>query len=143
MAIANLQETLLSYMMRKSDILAEISHLNSQKNIALVEQADVNSLLNAGRNATRAQFRELYENSPELQERYSDYTQIPEFNEEMDRIEAMYQQQLEELNNWETELDNQITTNSAELEEINAWTESLKSMLSSNIQDDFDFGLGS
>ena len=38
--------------------------------------------------------------------------------------------------------DNQITTNSAELEEINAWIESLKRMLSSNIQDDFDYGLG-
>ena len=47
MAIANLQETLLMYTLRKSDLLEEISKLNSQKNIALAEQADVNSLLNA------------------------------------------------------------------------------------------------
>ena len=142
MAIANLQETLLMYTLRKSDLLEEISNLNSQKNIALAEQADVNPLLSASRSEIRADFRRLFEESPELQDKYKDYTEIPEFEEEMNRIEAMYQEQLAEINNWETQLDNQITTDSAELEEINAWIESFKSMLSSNIQDDFDLGLG-
>ena len=50
---------------------------------------------------------------------------------------------MDELSTWETQLDAQITTASAELEEINAYTESMKSMLSSNIQEDFNYGLGS
>ena len=61
--------------------------------------------------------------------------------EEIDKITAKFEQQLEELNAWETVIDAQITTNSAELEEINAYLESYRSMLSSNVQEDFDFGL--
>ena len=141
MAIANLHETLLTYTMRKAEIQNEISSLNAQKMLAALEQSDVQSLLNAGKSDLRNQFREMFENSPELQELYHDYTEIPEFEEEMEKLQAQYQEQLEELSNWETNLDNQITTYSAELEEINAYEESLKNMLSSNIQDDFNFGL--
>lgn len=141
MAIADLHETLLYYTARKAEIQNEISSLNAQKMLAALEQADVQSLLNAGKSNLRNQFREMFENSPELQELYSDYTEIPEFEEEMEQLQAQYQQQLEELSNWETNLDNQITTYSAELEEINAYEESLRNMLSSNIQDDFNFGL--
>ena len=42
---------------------------------------------------------------------------------------------------WETEIDAQITTNSAELEEVKVYLESYKQMLSSNVQEDFNFGL--
>ena len=68
---------------------------------------------------------------------------VDDFEEEIDKITAKFQDQLDELTAWETQLDAQITTNSAELEEVNAYLESYKQMLSSNIQEDFNFGLNS
>ena len=76
-----------------------------------------------------------------MQGEYTDYTEIPEFEEEIDKITAKYQEQFDELTAWETMIDAQITTASAELEEVNAYMESLQSMLSSNIQEDFDYSL--
>ena len=78
-----------------------------------------------------------------LQESYLNYTEIPDFEEQIDKIVAEFQEQLDELTAWETTIDAQITTNSAELQEENAYYDSLKSMLTSNIQEDFNFGLNS
>ena len=76
-----------------------------------------------------------------LQEQYTDYTEMPDFEAEIDKLTAKYQDQFDELTAWETAIDAQITTASAELEEVNAYMESIKSMLSSNIQEDFNYGL--
>ena len=141
MAVANLHETLLSYTMRKNQLNLEITQLQSQKTLVMRSQGDVQELHNARKSELRNEFKELFENDPELQIKYADYTEIPEFEEEMNKIEAEIQAQLDELTNWETELDAQITTNSTELEEINAYIDSIKSMLSSNVQEDFNFGL--
>ena len=86
-------------------------------------------------------FKNLYEGDEALQEQYLDYTEIPDFEEEIDRITAKFQDQLDELTAWETAIDAQITTNSAELEEVEAYMSSYKEMLSSNIQEDYNFGL--
>ena len=88
-------------------------------------------------------FKVLYEGDEELQEEYLDYTEIPDFEDEIDKLTAQYQDQFNELTAWETAIDSQITTDSAELEEVNAYMESMKSMLSSNIQEDFNYGLNS
>ena len=141
MAIANLQETLLMYTMRRNRLNVEIGELQSRKNLAVMNQADVQSLLSAEKHSVRDYFKNLYENDDELQALYKDYTEIPDFEEEIDKIVAQYQDQLDELTAWETSIDAQITTNSAELEEVNAYMESMKQMLQTNIQDDFNFGL--
>ena len=141
MAIANLQETLLMYTMRRNRLNMEISELQSRKNLAVMNQADVQSLLSAEKHSVRDYFKNLYENYDELQALYKDYTEIPDFEEEIDKIVAKYQDQLDELTAWETPIDAQITTDSAELEEVNAYMESMKQMLQTNIQDDFNFGL--
>jgi chromosome segregation ATPase len=143
MAIANLHETLLNYTIRKNDLNTEITELQSQKTLATYSQADVQSLLSTEKHSVRDYFKNLYENDSDLQAQYKDYTDIPDFEEEIDKIVAKYQEQLEELTAWETQIDNQITTDSAELEEIEAYMESYKQMLSTNIQSDFDFGLNS
>lgn len=141
MAIANLYETLLAYTMRKDALNLELSELASQKTLAISQQADEQSLLSAGKHEIRDYFKNLYETDPELHERYKDYTEIPEFEEEINKIVAQFQEKIDELAIWETQIDTQITTDSAELEEINAYIESIKSMLSGNIQEDFNFGL--
>lgn len=141
MAIANLQETLLMYTMRRNSLNLEITELQSRKKLAVSDQADVQSLLSAGKHAVRDYFKNLYRNDEELQALYKDYTEIPDFEDEIDKITAQYQDQLDELTAWETAVDSQITTDSAELQEINAYMESHKQMLQTNIQEDFKFGL--
>ena len=141
MAIANLHETLLTYTMRKNALSVEISELQSQKTLAAYQQADHNSIKAQDEEEIRQFYRALYDSDEEYQGKYKDYTQIPDFEEEMDRIAAKYNDQLAEITAWETALDAQITTDSAELEEVNAYMESNKSMLSSNIKEDFNYGL--
>ena len=141
MAIANLHETLLTYTLRKNALAAEIMEYQSQKTLALANQGDLQSLKFSRENEIKDYYKSLYNDDEELQENYIDYTEIPEFEEEMDKIAAEFQNQINELTAWETALDNQITTASAEQEEINAYIESLQTMLSSNIQEDFNYGL--
>lgn len=141
MAIANLHETIQTYKLRRNFLNLEITQLQGQKSLATYSQADVNSLKNAETNSIRGHYKELFENDPALQEKYRDYTEMPDFEAEIDKIAAKFQDQLDELTAWETILDAQITTDSAELEEVNAYLESLKSMLTSNIQEDFNFDL--
>ncbi len=141
MAIANLHETLLSYKLRRNEINLEITQLQNQKTLATYSQADAQSLKNAETHSVRDYFKNLFENDESLQGEYTDYTEIPDFEEEIDKITAKYQDQFNDLTAWETAIDSQITTDSAELEEVNAYMESIQSMLSSNIQEDFNYGL--
>ena len=143
MAIANLHETLLSYTLRRNYLTLEISNLQSQKTLAAYSQADFHSIRAQDEQELRDFYKALYDGDEEYQGKYTDYTQIPDFEEEMDKIAARYNDDLSDLTSWETVIDAQITTDSAELEEINAYMESLKSMLSSNIQGDFNYGLNS
>lgn len=141
MAIANLHEVIQSSILRRNQLNLELTELQSQKSLAIYSQADLQSLLSSEKHSVRDYFKALYENDPALQEQYLDYTEIPDFEEQIDRITAEFQDQLDELTAWETAVDAQITTNSAELEEVKAFLESYKSMLTTNIQEDFNFGL--
>ena len=141
MAEAGLHGTLLTYTMRKNALNIEISNLQSQKTLAVYQQGDKKSIKAQDEEEIRKFYRALYDESDDYQGKYKDYTQIPDFEEEMDKIAAKYNDELAELTAWETALDAQITTDSAELEEINAYMDSIKSMLSSNIQEDYNYGL--
>ena len=141
MAEANLHEVIQSSIIRRNQLNYEITLLQAQKSLATYSQADAQSLLSADKHSVRDYFKSLFENDEALQEQYLDYTEIPDFEEQIDRITAEFQENLDNLTAWETSIDQQITTNSAELEEINAYIESYKSMLSTNIQDDFNYGL--
>lgn len=143
MAIANLHETLLSYKLRKNQLNLDITNYQAQKNLAVYSQADVNSLMAHGKSAVRDYFKGIYEDDPALQEKYIDYTEMPEFEKEIDKLVAQFQDELDQLTAWETQLDAQITTASAELEEVKAYMESLKTMLTTNISEDFNYGLNS
>ena len=141
MAIANLHEVIQSSILRRNQLNLEITELQSQKSLAAYSQADINSMLSAEKTSLREFYKELFEGDKDLQEEYIDYTKIPDFEEAIDRITAEFQDKLDELTAWETQIDAQITTNSAELQEVNAYLESYKQMLSTNMQEDFNFGL--
>ena len=141
MAIANLHETLLSYKLRRNQLNLEITQLQSQKSLGTYSQADVQSLKSAETRALRNKYKDQFDADVALQEKYTDYTEMPDFEAELDKLTAKYQDEFDQLTAWETNIDTQITTNSAELEEVNAYMESIKSMLSSNIQEDFNYSL--
>lgn len=141
MAIANLHETIQASILRRNALNLQITEWQAQKNLAVASMADVQALEYDEKAARRDYFKDLYENDETLQAKYSDYTEIPDFEEEMDKLAAKYQEELDQLTAWETEIDRQMTTASAELKEIEAYLESYKEMLSSNIKDDFNFGL--
>ena len=141
MAIANLHEMIQASILRRNQLNLELTEFQNQKSLAIYQQADLQSLLSAEKHSVRDYFKALYEGDETLQEEYLDYTEIPDFEEEIDRITARFQDQLDELTAWETAIDAQITTNSAELEEVEAYLSSYKEMLSSNISEDFNFGL--
>ncbi len=141
MAIANLNETLLHYKMERNRLNLEITQLQAQKATATYSQADVQTLKSAETRALRSKFKGEFDASAELQEKYKDYTEMPDFEIELDKLTAKFQEQFDELTAWETNVDAQITTDSANLEEVNAYMESIKSMLSSNVQEDFNYGL--
>ncbi|MCM1004437.1 MAG: hypothetical protein NC408_08865 [Candidatus Gastranaerophilales bacterium] len=141
MAIANLHETWLTYKQRVNTLNLEISNLQTQKTLATYSQADLQALLSSEKHSVRDYFKELWESDKELGEKYIDYTKIPDFEEAIDKIVAQYQDQLDEMAAWETALDTQITTNDTEKAECEAYMESITQMLSTNIQEDFNFGL--
>ena len=141
MAIANLHETLLSYKLRRNQLNLEITQLQSQKSLGTYSQADVQSLKSAETRALRNKYKDQFNADAALQEKYTDYTEMPDFEAELDKLTAKYQDEFDQLTAWETNIDTQITTDSAELEEVNAYMESIKSMLSSNIQEDFNYSL--
>ena len=143
MAIANLHETLLAYTLRKKQITVDLAHYQGQKALAAAKTADANSILAAEKADIRDYFKYMYNNDCELQEAYIDYTEIPDFEDAIDKVVAEITDELDAIAAWETQIDNQITTESAELLDINAYMESFKTMLSANIQEDFNHGLNS
>lgn len=143
MSIANLHETILAYKLRRNQLNLDISAWQDQKSLALTSQADIQSLQNAEKSELRNFFKKLYNEDETLKAEYTDYTEIPDFEEEIDKLTAKYQTELEELARWEAVLESQITTADAEGKEIDAYLESYKEMLSSNISEDFNFGLNS
>ena len=141
MAIANLHETLLSYKLRRNALNLELTEWQNKKSLATYSQADAQSLKNAETHSIRDYFKTLFEEDERFLSFWESRRLFPEFEEEIDKITAKYQEMFNDLTAWETMIDAQITTDSAELEEVNAYMESLQSMLSSNIQEDFNFGL--
>lgn len=141
MAIANLSEIIQSSILRRNQLQFEVSELSTQKQLLALSQGDTNSALSSAKSALREQFKEMFDTDSDLRCEYTDYTEIPEFQEELDKLTARFQDELEQLAAQETAIDAQITTNSTELTEINAYLQQYKQYMTSNIQEDFNFGL--
>ena len=141
MAIANLSEIIQSSILRRNQLQFEVSELSTQKQLLALSQGDTNSALSSAKAALREQFKEMFDTDPDLRDEFANYTEIPEFQEELDKLTARFQDELEQLAAQETAIDAQMTTNSAELTEINAYLQQYKQYMTSNIQEDFNFGL--
>ncbi len=142
MAIANLNETIIAYKLRRNQLQLEITNLQSQKRLATTEQLDFMQLTQARKNEEKNKWKAEYEAGKDTT--YADivsYTEIDEYNEAVDKIQAEYEIYNAELTAWETSIDNQIATADTELTEIEAYLESYEEMLSNNISNDFNYGL--
>ena len=141
--IANLQETWNMLTLRASDLTFHMQSLQTQQLEMTASRGDEYDLKSCREAAVRNRFKAMFDTDPALQEQYSKYNDIPEFEEEINKIQAEFDKKIAELTYWETQLNNQITVDSTELEEINATKDSFKAMLSSNIQESFTYGYGS
>lgn len=141
MSSAVLLLTLQSHKLRENRLSLRIGELQSHKLLATYSQGDVRAIKAQEEQEVRDYYKSLYCDEEEYNGKYSDYTEIPDFQEEMDRIAAKYQDELDELNAWETQLDAEITVNSAELEELKAYDESYKGWLTNNINNEYKLSL--
>lgn len=142
MAYANLNATLIAYKLRRNGLNVEITNMQSQKRLALNEQLDFAQLTQAKKAEAKNEWKAEYEANKEgIYADLISYTEIDEFEDAIEKIEADFEIFNAELTAWETDLDTRITTADTELKEVEAYIESYDSMLSSNIQNDHNYGL--
>lgn len=142
MAIANLNETIMAYKLRRNRLQLEITNMQSQKRLAVNEQLDFTQLTQARKAEAKNEWKAEYEANKEgIYADLVSYTEIDEYEDAVEKIEADFEIFNAELTAWETDLDTRIATADTELKEVEAYLESYESMLSNNISNDFDYGL--
>ena len=143
MAEAALNETLLSDVHRKNQINTHITQYQNSKTLASAETADLAEWKTAKYSALRTSCRNIFSVSyMDSTYSYVDYTEIPEYTEEVEYIDCFYEAEVADMTAWESQIENHITTLSTELNEINAFMDSFKTMLSDNINNDFNYAEG-
>lgn len=143
MAEATLNETLLSYVARRNQINLQVTQFQNTKTTVSAETADLAEWKNNRYSALRTECKNIF--STKYQDStytYVDYTQIPEYTEEITYIDCFYDAETEDLTTWEGSIDNQLTTLSVELQEINSYMDSFKNMLNENIKSDYNYAEG-
>ena len=145
MAVASLNEIIQSYIMRRNSINLDLTNYSTQKTLATAQTADLAGWKSSRYNAIRSEYKNIFSTSYKDNESYTyvDYSELPEYQDEISYVDSYYEAKTEDLTAWETQLDNQITTINTELAEINSYLESFKQMLSSNIKTDYNYGLNS
>ncbi len=145
MAVANLSEIIQSYIMRRNTINLDLTNYSNQKTLSSARTSDLASWKNSRYTALRTEYKNIFTTQYKDKEEYTyvDYSELPEYQDEISYVDSYYEAKLEDLTNWETQLDNQITTINTELSEINSYIDSFKQMLSSNIKVDYNYGLNS
>ena len=145
MAVASLNEIIQSYIMRRNSINLDLTRYSNQKTLSTAQTADLASWKNARYTALRAEYKNIFTATYKDNESYTyvDYSELPEYQDEISYVDSYYEAKVEDLTAWETQLDNQITTINTELSEINAYIDSFKQMLSNNIKVDYNYGTNS
>lgn len=142
MATASLNELIQSYILRRNQINLDLTNYSSQKTLATGETSELAGWKNSRYNVLRSEYKKVFSESYKDNSSYTyvDYTQLQEYKDEVSYVDSYYDAKSEDLTNWETQLDNQITTVNTELSEITSYIDSFKQMLSSNIKVDYNYG---
>ena len=142
MAVANLSQIIQSYIMQRNRINLELTNYSTQKTLSTAQTSDLAAWKNARYTAIKTEYKNIF-SKPGYKDKYDDYTEMPEYQDEISYVDSYYEAKIEDLTAWETQLDNQITTMNTELSEITSYIDSFKQMLSSNIKVDYNYGLNS
>ena len=142
MAIASLNELIQSYIKRRNTINLDLSNYSNQKTLSTARTSDLAAWKNSRYAAIRAEYKNIFSTTYKDNDKYTyvDYSELPEYKDEIDYVDSYYEAKMEDLTAWETQLDNQITTINTELSEINSYIDSFKNMLSNNIKVDYNYG---
>lgn len=142
MAVASLNELIQSYIMRRNSINLDLTNYSSQKTLATAQTSDLAGWKNSRYNVLRSEYKNIFSTTYKDNDKYTyvDYSELPEYQDEVSYVDSYYEAKVEDLTAWETQLDNQITTINTELSEINSYIDSFKQMLSSNIKVDYNYG---
>lgn len=150
MAIASLNEVIQSYIQRRNAMNLDLTNYSNQKTLSVARQSDLAGWKNVRNQALRTQYKDVQKNAMQVEEgflyngqTFVDYSEIPEYKDEVQYVDNYYEARIEDLTAWETQLDNQITTMNVELNEINAYIDSFKQTLSANIKADYAYGTDS
>ena len=105
MAIASLNEIIQSYIMRRNAINLDLTNYSTQKTMSSSRQSDLAGWKNARYNAIRTEYKNIFSTTYKDNDKYSyvDYTQIPEYQDEVDYVESYYEARIEDLTAWETQ----------------------------------------
>lgn len=128
--------------MRRNSINLDLTNYSSQKTLATSETSSLAGWKNTRYQALRSEYKNIFSTSYKDNDQYTyvDFTELPEYQDEVSYVDSYYEAKVEDLTVWETQLDNQITTINTELSEINSYIDSFKQMLSSNIKVDYNYG---
>ena len=142
MAVASLNELIQSYIKRRNTINLDLSNYSNQKTLSTARTSDLAAWKNSRYTAIRAEYKNIFSTTykDDPNHTYVDYSELPEYKDEIDYVDSYYEAKMEDLTAWETQLDNQITTINTELSEINSYIDSFKNMLSNNIKVDYNYG---
>ena len=142
MAVASLNELIQSYIKRRNTINLDLSSYSNQKTLSTARTSDLAAWKNSRYTAIRTEYKNIFSTTykDDPNHTYVDYSELPEYKDEIDYVDSYYEAKMEDLTAWETQLDNQITTINTELSEINSYIDSFKNMLSNNIKVDYNYG---
>lgn len=131
MSVANLQEMLLSYTMRKSELINDMTTIMARKQIATRDSLDL--MNNAVQQ--RLSLNEQLANDPTLVDNV-------DYQAQKDEAEASYELELAKINAWEDSLNEQQMVKESELKAIEGYEESVQALLKENIKKEFKYGDG-
>lgn len=145
MAVASLNEIIQSYIRRRNAINLDLTNYSNQKTLSTSQTADLAGWKNTRYQAIRTEYKNIFSMTYKNNEKYTyvDYSELPEYQDEISYVDSYYEARMEDLTAWETQLDSQITTINTELSEINSYIDSFKQMVSSNIKVDYNYGTNS
>lgn len=142
MAIAVLNSVIMNAKLTCNEKSLEIAKLQSEKNLATYEQLDFAQVTNAKKAELKQHWKQEYNASKDtIYEDVTCYTEIDEYINELNKLEADFEEFQAELTAWEISIDAQITTADVELKETEAYLEAYESKLSENISNDFNYGI--
>ena len=141
MAIANLAETIRTSIYRKAALQQRELELRAQKRILTLEQNDEQMLLNAQKAEIDDYYEDQYEQNEDLQVEYSSFRELPDYEDEIKKITAKTDDNIERLVNQELVIDSQIASISAESIYWGNIGDSARSLIKEVISGDFSYGI--